>query len=411
MAFIGFSRIRFREFEFDPERLALYHAGQMVPVERKALEVLAVLVGSAGDLVSTQEIIDRVWADNQHGVTGIHLAQHISKLRKAFAAFDPETPYIETARGRGYVFKQQVEIVAMEPTAEVENETEGKSVAASASSDAASYDQIQFRFPMVAVCIMGLFAVAVFTAWTFYPVDEAAEIRRVLEESQKYESMVIYRDPANADESKIAEYWLSQEEYGMDVDVRSIRTGIARLLRDESHYGPETRNEQFEIHEIEIGRDRDFATAKTLEKWFIAEYKNDGTLVRNKTVGPYFVHYILRNVGGNWKIERSTTARATKPPPVLDAIENLGGPLAGKEFFISIEGRGFAPDSVFVRAVGPRCPEASPCIVPNSVLRLKSRITETKIDRIPLSLASGEYLISTQNGDSTSSNALSITVK
>ena len=395
-------RYTFGNFEFDAERLALYFDGEIVKVERKALEVLAVLIDQPRNLVSTQEIIDRVWTDSPHGVTSVHLAQSISKLRKALAAHEADAQYIETVKGSGYIFQADVETVGGRP---VETAT-----AASADPGLAEPAVSGSRWPGMLVFGIAGIAIVALSAWLLYPSNDEAEIRRVLDASQKYESLVIYRDPANVDESKLNEYWLSPDDFGIEVDMRNIRTGIARLLRDSSYYGPETRNEQFEIHEVQIDPRGEFATAKTLEKWFIAEYRNDGTLVKNKTVGPYFVHYILHKHGGRWKIKNSSTARASKPAPILEAVTPLTEPSAGSEFRVRISGQGFEPESVFIRVTGPGCPDASPCIIPNSALRISASLSETAVEGAPLTLTSGEYHVAVQNGESLPSNSLTLAV-
>ncbi|HSI88542.1 MAG TPA: winged helix-turn-helix domain-containing protein [Pyrinomonadaceae bacterium] len=401
------SRYRFGKFEFDPDRLALYCDGEMIKVEKKALEVLAILVRSPRQLVATQEIIDHVWADNPHGVTGTHLAQSISKLRKALAGIEPDSNYIETVKGSGYVFQADIEELPFVREPAVLHIAAGmpaSSPVAGSTSGSGSH------WPSFLVLAVAGIAILALSGWLLYPTDDETEIRRVLEASQKYESLVIYRDPANVNEEKLKEYWLSPDEFGLEVDLRNIRTGIARLQRDSSHYGPETRNLQFEIQEIQVDPDGGFATAKTLEKWFVAEYRNDGTLVKNKTVGPYFVHYILRKHQDKWKIERSSTARATKPAPVLESLAPATQPVAGSEFRVTIAAQGVDPESVFIRMVGPGCPDVSPCIVPNSALRLSASLSDKLIDAAPLTLTSGEYSIAIQNGESVPSNSLTLTV-
>ncbi len=394
-------RCTFGNFEFDADRLALYYTGEIVKVERKALEVLAVLIEKPRKLVATQEIIDRVWTDSPHGVTSVHLAQSISKLRKALAAHEPEAQYIETVKGSGYIFQADVEAPERTPGAvPVTAPADDHAVTGGGSS----------RWPGMMVFGAASITILLLSGWLLFPANDEAEIRRVLEASQKYESLVIYRDPANVDEEKLNEYWLSPDDFGIEVDMRNIRTGIARLLRDSSHYGPETRNEQFDIHEVQIDPRGEFATAKTLEKWFIAEYRNDGTLVKNKTIGPYFVHYILHKHDGRWKIKNSSTARATKPAPVLESVTPLSEPAAGAEFRVRISGQGLEPEGVFIRVTGPGCPDASPCIIPNSALRLSAALSETAIDGAPLTLTSGEYHVAIQNGESVPSNSLTLTV-
>ncbi|HMO82312.1 MAG TPA: winged helix-turn-helix domain-containing protein [Pyrinomonadaceae bacterium] len=401
-------RLCFTVFEFDPDRLTLYFNGEPVKIERKALEVLAVLVNTAGEIVEVQKIIDEVWADNLIGVTPMHVAQSISKLRKTFSMYDPDTEYIETFRGSGYLFKQPVIDRQGEPNDRSKGLNEEAELGPTVRGQRANRRGMAYIYVSLAAT---MFAAVTLAGWKFYGnIDETAEIKRVLEASQKYESLVLYRDPRNIDEAKLNEYWLSEQEYGAEVDLRRIRAGADRLSRENKYYGAESRCEQFEIQSIEISKGGDFATAKTLEKWFLAEYHTDGTLVKNKTVGPYFVHYILRKDGGQWKIEKSSTARATKPPPIIEKIEFVTDPVAGREFFVRIEGQGIDPASVFIKVIGPGCPDVSPCSVPNSALRIHSKISETEISNAPFTLDSGEYTIYAQNGESTPSNSITLLV-
>ncbi len=115
-------------------------------------------------------------------------------------------------------------------------------------------------------------------------------------------------------EAHLAKYWMPETDFNSDFDIKKIRAGVQRLVNEEKYYGQETKPEQFEIESVEINEAKDFAIAKTLEKWFIAEYRKDGTLLKNKTVGPYFVTYTLRKIDGKWLIDKSNTARA-KPTP------------------------------------------------------------------------------------------------
>lgn len=74
---------QFDGFTFDAERLALYHENHLIGgVGEKSLQVLSVLLQNPKKLTAHNEIIERVWRDNPSGVTPVHVAQYISKLRK-----------------------------------------------------------------------------------------------------------------------------------------------------------------------------------------------------------------------------------------------------------------------------------------------------------------------------------------
>jgi DNA-binding winged helix-turn-helix (wHTH) protein len=402
---------KFGDFEFDRDRLALYHRGELIKVEKKALEVLAVLLEHPRLLTSTQEIIETIWSDNPIGVTSTHLAQSVSKLRRVLAQYDPGVSYIETVKGRGYMFSADVErlsaregspAVVLPDLSTVEQASETLNEATSAQSAPRP-----FRF---AWAVVGVLAVGLISAWIMYPNNDDAEVRRVVKESQMFESLVLYRDPSAFKESDLDKYWTAETDPNSNYDRQHIRIGVHKLLEDGRHYGSETKNEQFDFQAVDVAADGQMAVVKTLEKWFIAEYKTDGTLLRNRNVGPYFVSYVLRKKDGRWLIEKSTTARANPLTPQLERAELLTEAKSGQEFFVRLTGWRFEPQNILVKVVGPGCPEIKPCSVPNSAIRIHSELSETSLDRVPLTLASGEYALSVQNGESPASNSLSITV-
>lgn len=397
------SNCRFGDFEFDLERRALYFRGELVKVEKKALDVLAVLIREPGKLIPTQEIIDEVWADNLHGVTAVHLAQSIAKLRRAFSNHDANSSSIENVKGNGYVFTAETRL----------SESESREVIASpVQPSEPRRKSTQLRWMGFAIGGI-LFGGLLLGGWMFYPLTvdkDEEEVRRVVEESQRYESLALYRDPASFRESDLDKYWTAETDPGSNYDRRNIRTGVRKLIELGRYYGPETKNEQFEFQAVEINVNGDMAVVRTLERWFIAEYTNGGSLFRNKTVGPYFVSYVVRKIDDRWLIERSTTARATPPAPILEAIEPVAEVVASQQLFINISGSGLVPASVFLKVVGPGCPEELPCTVPNSALRMHSEISETRLANVPLTLASGEFLIQIQNGESAPSNSLPFVV-
>ncbi len=131
---------------------------------------------------------------------------------------------------------------------------------------------------------------------------------------------------------------------------------------------------------------------------------------RNKTVGPYFVSYILRKVDGNWLIEKSTTARVNRPTPRLSEIEAVSEIKPNQQFFVRITGQDFEPETVYIEVIGEGCPEQKPCKVPNTALRENAKLSENALENVPLTLASGDFQIVVRNGDSQALNALQIFV-
>lgn len=310
----------FDNFRFDARKFALYYDERMIKnIGEKPLRVLAVLLENENNLTSYEEIIEQVWRDNPLGVNSVHIAQYISKLRKVFAEFAPEKQYIETVKGRGYSFIGD----AVAPnenriTSDLEYEPSEYLPVPDKAEDDSNDDSVPAPvFPKTRLVFATLIPLCLIfiLGWIWFSENDEQNIKRVVEESQKYESMVLYSAPANVKDEQLSRYWLTGDEFESELDVKKIRAGVERLIREGKYYGNETKSEQFEIQSVEINDERNFATVKTLEKWFIAEYLNDGTLFRNKTVGPYFVNYSLQKRDGKWLIEKSTTARA-KPPDV-----------------------------------------------------------------------------------------------
>ena len=93
---------KFGNFRLDAERCVLFDGeNAVVDATPKALAILCVLVESAGRVVSKDELIKRVWADNF--VEEANLSHHIFRLRRALGESEDEK-YIQTVSKRGYRF-------------------------------------------------------------------------------------------------------------------------------------------------------------------------------------------------------------------------------------------------------------------------------------------------------------------
>jgi DNA-binding winged helix-turn-helix (wHTH) protein len=395
---------RFKNFEFDPKGPLLAFDGELIKeVDKKTLEVLAPLVTAMGSVVSHDEIIAAVWKDNYHGVTPARINQYVSKLQKLLQKYDPETKFVENIRGRGYRFVIAVEtktgrsappeLVQPPPPIPLFADIEKPAELSSPKSVAA--------YAVAGILIVSLLAVA---AWVWFPRDDEKEITRVVKESQLYESLVLYKNPAAYSETVMDQYWTPELEVEGNYDRNKIRQGAVKMVSEGRRYGDETKCEQFDIQSVEINVEKDLAVVTTLEKWFIAVYLQDGTLQKNKTIGPYFVSYIVKKIDGQWRIEKSNTARAILPTPRIAKIEPETTPVAGQQFFISIHGDDLLHEVIYLKVIGEGCPESNPCKVPNSVVREFSIFQPTRIDHVPLTLGSGKFKIAGQNGDSPTGN-------
>ena len=96
--------LEFGDYRLDCERFELSRAGRVLKLERKPMELLALLAAREGDLVTRTEIAQHLWGsevfvDTEHGINTA-----IRKVRQALRD-DPDHPrFVQTVTGRGYRF-------------------------------------------------------------------------------------------------------------------------------------------------------------------------------------------------------------------------------------------------------------------------------------------------------------------
>lgn len=99
--------LRFGRFELHPQRRLLLDGDRPLPIGARALDILLVLVESAGKIVSKEAIISQVWPKTF--VEEINLRVHISALRRVLGVCPQSRGYITNVRQRGYSFVAHVE--------------------------------------------------------------------------------------------------------------------------------------------------------------------------------------------------------------------------------------------------------------------------------------------------------------
>jgi DNA-binding response OmpR family regulator len=104
--------VRFRRFCVLPRTRQLLAEGTPVEVGSRAFDLLMVLVEARGDLVSNDEIMDRVWPTTLVDETNVRV--QMSRLRKSLGK---DGDIIKTVPGRGYVFVAPVTTVSNEVNA------------------------------------------------------------------------------------------------------------------------------------------------------------------------------------------------------------------------------------------------------------------------------------------------------
>jgi DNA-binding winged helix-turn-helix (wHTH) protein/Tol biopolymer transport system component len=96
------SIVCFDQYELDLNSYELRKSGRVVKLEKLPTELLILLVEKRGQLVTREEIIQRLWGDNVFVDTRQGINTAIRKIRVALRD-DPENPrLLETVAGRGY---------------------------------------------------------------------------------------------------------------------------------------------------------------------------------------------------------------------------------------------------------------------------------------------------------------------
>jgi DNA-binding winged helix-turn-helix (wHTH) protein/TolB-like protein/Flp pilus assembly protein TadD len=92
----------FGAYRIDSARRLLLRDGEVVPLTPKCFEILIALVENRGEVISKEDLMNRVWPDSF--VEEGNLTYTISVLRKALGEHAGQHQYIVTAPGRGYQF-------------------------------------------------------------------------------------------------------------------------------------------------------------------------------------------------------------------------------------------------------------------------------------------------------------------
>ncbi len=125
---------RFADFELDVGRYELRRGDRVLKLEKIPMELLTLLVESNGQLVTRDQIIERIWGkgvflDTEHGINTA-----IRKVRLALGD-NPEQPrFVQTVTGKGYRF--------ITPTIEISEGGNGSATGADSPSVVDAHDAI-----------------------------------------------------------------------------------------------------------------------------------------------------------------------------------------------------------------------------------------------------------------------------
>src|SRR5712692_8156255 len=106
---------RFGDFVLDVGGFELRRKGRAVRLERQPMDLLILLVERRRQLVSREDIVDRLWGKDVFVdvETGVHTA--IRKIRQALRDSREEPVFVETVTGKGYRFIAEVEAISAAP--------------------------------------------------------------------------------------------------------------------------------------------------------------------------------------------------------------------------------------------------------------------------------------------------------
>lgn len=98
---------RFGPFRVDPQREQLLRGDAVVPLNRKALQLLVALIERRGEIVTKEELLAVVWP--RRGASLNNLTQHVFMLRGALGEAPGTQRYVLTVPGVGYQFVAPLE--------------------------------------------------------------------------------------------------------------------------------------------------------------------------------------------------------------------------------------------------------------------------------------------------------------
>ena len=150
------SLLRFADFEVDLRAGELFRQGNKVRIQQQPFQVLVVLLGHAGDLVTREELSRQVWPANTFVDYDHGLAVAVHKLREALGDSSDQPRFVETVGRRGYRFLPPVEAAVQNS----KKSEESAALPALVSSSAPATTEKSWRPALVILGLVALLATA-----------------------------------------------------------------------------------------------------------------------------------------------------------------------------------------------------------------------------------------------------------
>jgi len=160
----------FGSFRLDPQRFRLLREGDLVPLSRKDIETLIVLVQKRGEVLTREELLQAVW--NDAFVEDASLTVAISHLRKALNQKSDDEGFIETIPRKGYCFIADVrEVSESSPSLIVEKHTRSTTVIEEefvAGDSTSSVPDVRTRTQMLPIMLAAVLSLVVTGSFYFW---------------------------------------------------------------------------------------------------------------------------------------------------------------------------------------------------------------------------------------------------
>src|SRR5437660_9491845 len=95
---------RFADFELDGRSRELRRRGRRLRVQQQPLQILTMLVAAPGDVVTREELRERIWGTSTHVDFDRGINKAITRLRQLLGDDAARPRFIETLPKRGYRF-------------------------------------------------------------------------------------------------------------------------------------------------------------------------------------------------------------------------------------------------------------------------------------------------------------------
>jgi Tol biopolymer transport system component/DNA-binding winged helix-turn-helix (wHTH) protein len=115
MSGAGAKRIRFGPFEADAAAGELRSNGRLIRLQEQPFQVLLALLERGGEVITREELRQRLWPDDTFGDFDQGLNTAISKLREGLGDSAVSPKFVETVPKRGYRFIHPVELKTSPP--------------------------------------------------------------------------------------------------------------------------------------------------------------------------------------------------------------------------------------------------------------------------------------------------------